>query len=255
MQTYRLLVVLIASLLAPLSSDASGIAGVPLQHMTSDEADALYADRENPDSARRAVEIWRARLSASADDVESARKLARAYYWLGTNGPDGQAGRRRALEDGIAAARVVIGLEPKRPEGHFWLAANMGALAESHGLGQGLRYRGAIKDALETVLAIDPAFMQGSADRALGRWYLKVPRLFGGDRRRSETHLRRALAYNPQSIITRLFLAETLIALDRDEEARRELEQAIAAPLDPVWAAEDRRFKEQARALLARLSK
>lgn len=43
------------------------------------------------------------------------------------------------------------------PEGHFWLAANMGTLAESFGLRAGLRYRGAVKRELEMVLSIDPS--------------------------------------------------------------------------------------------------
>ena len=80
----------------------------------------------------------------------------------------------------------------------------MGALAESFGMRQGIKYRGAIKESLEKVLAIDPGFQQGSADRALGRWYFKVPGMFGGDDKKSEAHLRKALAYNEQSIITRL---------------------------------------------------
>jgi tetratricopeptide (TPR) repeat protein len=146
-----------------------------------------------------------------------------------------------------------VALQPNRPEGHFWIAANMGALAESFGLRQGIRYRGAIRDELQTVLKIDPAYLHGSADRALGRWYYKVPGLFGGSKKKSEEHLRKALAYNPQSVITRLFLAETLIELDRPAEARKELEAALAAPDDPQWAPEDRRFKQQAKALLATL--
>ena len=70
-----------------------------------------------------------------------------------------------------------------------------------------------------------------------------MPGLFGGDESKSEQHLRKALTYNPQSVITRLFLAETLIELDREAEARKELEAALAAPDDPEWAPEDRRFK------------
>jgi predicted Zn-dependent protease len=65
--------------------------------------------------------------------------------------------------------------------------------------------------------------------------------------------LRKALSYNPQSVITRLFLAETLLDLRRKDEARRELEAAIAAPDDPDWIPEDRVFREQARQLLAAL--
>jgi hypothetical protein len=212
----------------------------------------LYGDRENTASATEAAAIWAARLAANANDFESAWKLARARYWLGTNGLP-QPERRAALEAGIEAGRKAVAVQPNRPEGHFWIAANMGALAESFGVRQGIRYRGPIRDELQTVLKLDPAFMHGSADRALGRWYYKVPGLFGGDKKKSETHLRKALSYNQNSVITRLFLAETLIELDRPAEARKELEAALAAPEDPQWAPEDRRFKQQAKQLLARV--
>ena len=86
----------------------------------------------------------------------------------------------------------------------------MGALAESFGMRQGLKYRGQIKDALLMTLKLDAAFLDGSADRALGRWYFKVPGLFGGSNRQSEIHLRKSLTYNGNSVISHLFLAETL---------------------------------------------
>ena len=142
-------------------------------------------------------------------------------------------------------------IDPSRPEGFFWMAANMGALAESYGLRQGIKYRGAIKDALETVLRIDPAFQEGSADRALGRWYYKVPGLFGGSKKLSEEHLRKSLTYNPNSTASHYFLAETLFDMNRDADAREELQKVIAAPIDPDWAAEDRDFKQKAQQLLA----
>jgi tetratricopeptide (TPR) repeat protein len=214
------------------------------------EAEALYRDRANRTSATRAAALWAERLSSQPTDFDAAWKLARVQYWLGTHGA-AAPNRRAALDAGIAAARRAIAINRERPEGHFWMAANMGALAESFGLRQGIRYRGAIREALETVLRLDPAFQQGSADRALGRWYYKVPGLFGGDKRKSEVHLRKALSYNPHSVITRLFLAETLLELRRKDEARRELEAAIAAPDDPDWIPEDRVFREQARKLLA----
>jgi hypothetical protein len=138
-----------------------------------------------------------------------------------------------------------------RPEGYFWMAASMGSLAESFGLRQGLKYRTPIREALERVLAIDPAFQEGSADRALGRWYFKVPRLFGGSKAESEAHLRKALTYNPQSTATWTFLADTLFAMGRDADARAALQHVIDAPLDPDWTPEDREFKEAARRRLA----
>ena len=216
------------------------------------DPDALYRDRTNVGNATRAAALWKARLATQPTDFDAAWKLARAQYWLGTQGLP-ERDRRAALEAGVAAGRRAVAIDRARPEGYFWMAANMGALAESFGLRQGIRYRGAIREALETALRLDPAFQQGSADRALGRWYYKVPGLFGGDKRKSEAHLRKALTYNPQSVITRLFLAETLIALDRKAEARRELEAAIAAPDDPDWIPEDRVFRDQAKKLLEML--
>lgn len=217
------------------------------------DPDALYADRANLASATRACDIWAAQLTADTRNFDAAWKLARAKYWLGGHVPAAQ--QKRTFEEGIAAARQAIAIQPSQPEGHFWLGANMGALAESFGLRQGIKYRGAIKDALETVLKIDPGFQQGSADRALGRWYYKVPGLFGGSNKKSEEHLRRALSYNPNSIITMLFLAETLLDMDRKMEAKELLQKAIEAPIDPEWVPEDTEFKEQARKLLAKVAR
>jgi hypothetical protein len=217
----------------------------------ADDPDALYAQRADPVKARRAAEIWAQRSAANARDFDSAWKLARARYWLGGHVPEAE--RKSTFESGIAAARVAIVAQPRRPEGHFWLAANMGALAESFGLRQGLKYRGDIRDALVTVLEIDPAFQQGSADRALGRWYYKVPGLFGGSKKKSEEHLRRSLTFNPDSTASRYFLAETLIALDRRADARAELQRVLDAPAHPDWGPEDREFKDKARRLLASL--
>jgi hypothetical protein len=129
----------------------------------------------------------------------------------------------------------------------------MGAMAEGFGLRAGIKYRGPIKRALETVLMIDPGFQQGSADRALGRWYLKVPRLFGGSKDKSVEHLKRSLGYDANSTATLFFLAETYLEMDKKDDARRALQSVIAAPLNPEWTPEDKEFKAKAAALLKKI--
>ena len=218
----------------------------------TDDPDALYKDRENLVSAKKAAEIWESRLKANPQDFASAWKLSKARYWLGTNGlPESE--RKAALDAGIAAANVAKAIDASKPEGHFWAAANMGALAESFGLRQGIKYRGQIRADLEATLKLDPAFLQGSSDRALGRWYFKVPGMFGGSNKESEAHLRKSLTYGPNSVISHLFLADTLADLGRKAEARKEYQAAIDSPFDPDWTPEDRRFKEQAKQLLTKL--
>jgi len=236
---------MLLSYLTVVALTLSVVAGPALQ---SDDPDALYRDRETLSSAQRAEQIWADRLKQKPNDFESAWKLARARYWLGGHVPEKD--RKAMLESGIDAGRAAVRIAPEKPDGHFWIAANMGALAESFGLRQGLKYRGPIKDELETVLRIDPGFLQGSADRALGRWYHEVPRLFGGSNKESEVHLRKSLTYNPQSTITLYFLAETLLDEGKKDDARKALQQVLDASLDPDWAPEDREFKEKARKLL-----
>jgi TRAP transporter TatT component family protein len=214
-------------------------------------ADALYADRANLASATAASALWSEAVKRDPRDFEAAWKLARVSYWLGSHAPEKD--RRGYLESGMQAARAAIALEPQKPEGHFWLAANMGTLAESFGLRNGLRYRGPVKDELETVLKLDPAFMNGSADRVLGRWYFRVPRLFGGSNKRAEEHLLASLKYDENSTISRFFLAEVLIDDDRKEQARTELQRVIDAPISEQWAPEDKEYKDKATALLGRL--
>jgi hypothetical protein len=214
------------------------------------DPDAIYRERANIARAQEAAGIWDARLKANAADFESAWKLSRATYWLGQH--DAPDARRNWLERGVAAGKTAATLQPGRPEGYFWMAANMGALAESFGLRQGLRYRGAIKDALETVLRVDAAYLDGSADRALGRWYFRVPALFGGSKSKSEAHLRRSLTYDPDSILSHYFLAETLLELDRDREAIDALQKVIATPPSRDFEPEDLVYKQKAAELLAR---
>jgi tetratricopeptide (TPR) repeat protein len=226
----------------------SGLAWSPAQ---AADPDALYRQRDDVESARRAADIWAQRVQAAPADFEAAWKLARASYWLGGHAQPRE--RKAFLEAGIVAGRAAAAAQPARAEGHFWIAANMGALAESFGLRQGLKYRGDIRNELQIVLKLDPGFQQGSADRALGRWYLKVPGLFGGSKKKSEEHLRRSLGYNPNSIASRFFLAETLLAMDRRAEAISELQTVISLQPDPDWAPEDREFKEQSQRLLATL--
>jgi hypothetical protein len=207
----------------------------------NDDPEELYRQRENLASARRAAALWAA---TAASDFEAAWKVARASYWIGTHGPE--AGRRAALEQGVSAGETAARLRPGRPEGHFWLAADMGALAESFGLVQGLKYRSRIKSELERVVAIDPLWQEDSADSALGRWYFEVPRLFGGSRAKAKDHFRRVLDRFPDSKTALSFLADVFVAEGRTSEARTLWQRVIAAPIDRNWAPEDRDFQRKA---------
>jgi tetratricopeptide (TPR) repeat protein len=240
---------LVLPMIAAFPPSALSAPAVPAQIVNGDEADRLYANRTDLASARRAVEIWTSALAEDPTSYEAAWKIARADYWLGRH----VAGKEQpaVLEDGVAHGHTASSLAPNRPEGHFWTAANMGAAGELSSR-TGLKYRKAIKEELETVLRLDPPFLQGSADRALGRWYFKVPRLFGGNKKNAEEHLRASLKYDPHSTASHFFLAELLLDDGRRDQARAEAQLVLEAPPDSAWEPENQEFKSQARALLAK---
>ena len=224
---------------------AIGTLGAALQ-VPPTNPDLLFAERDELPRAVAAEAIWKAR---PLGDFEAAWKLARVDYWIGGHAAE-ETARRAALDRGVDAATRAVGIDPRRPEGYFWRAANMGALAESFGIMQGLKFRGRIKSDLEAVLKIDAGWQQGSADRALGRWYARVPGLFGGSDKEAEAHYRASLKFNANSTASLFFLAELLFDRKREPEARQLLQRLIDAPIDPDWAPEDREFKAKARALL-----
>lgn len=248
MSRLRLLAILLAGLtVAPHATRAPAFG----QQLAA-EPDRLYDAREDLTSALAAADVWAARLARDPNDYEAAWKLARAAYWLGSHVPPDQ--RRVQYERGLEAGRRAAAIDPGRPEGRFWMAATMGAMAESFGLRAGLRYRGPVKREFEAVLKIDPAYSDGAADRGLGRWYFRVPGLFGGSKRRAVEHLQRSLTYDPANAASHFFLAEAYISMDQDEDARRELERVLDAPETVEWGPEVREFKQKARALLTRLA-
>jgi hypothetical protein len=215
---------------------------------TPQTADSLYADRVHIESARKAAALWAVALAQNPRSYDDAWKLSRACYWLGTHGSDSE--RRTLLEQGVEAGQKASAIASNRPESHFWTAANMGALAESYGMRQGLKYRRPIKDELDAVLKIDPSFEHGSADRAIGRWYFKVPRLFGGSRAESEKHLKASLAYDAEGTASHFFLAELYLDDGRKAEARAELQKVVDARGYPDWKPEDDEFKARAQKML-----
>lgn len=228
--------VLWLALAQPLSPAQS-----PAAPANADDPDQLYRRRDDLASAMRAADLWETHSTA---DFEAAWKLSRICYWLGTHAP--QPARRKALERGINAGETAIRLAFNLPEGHFWLAANMGELASSFGVSQGLKYRGAIKSELERVLAIDRAWEGGSADAALGQWYFEVPRLMGGSHDAAKEHLRRALTYDEGNQVALLSLAEVLTSEGHVDEARSLLQKIIDLPIDPEWDPEDRGYQKKA---------
>ena len=233
----------------PVSSGAPASA-VSGPATTADDPDALYAQREDLASATRAARIWSDQLAARPRDFDVACKLARAWHWIGEVS---KTDRASAFRHGMDAAKTAVAIDPRRPDGHFWLGVTTGALASVSNPLVALRYKSAIRKSFETSLALDPDYLYGGAHCALGKYYNAIPTWLGGDKQKSEQLLRRCLTYDPASLVGHYYLAQTLTAVDRLPEARAELRAVIAAPYHPSYVPEGKIWRGRAERMLRRL--
>ena len=162
---------------------------------------------------------------------------------LGGHAPEAE---RKALRNEASPrdAPTCRRAEPARRT--LLIAANMGALAESVGLRQGLKYRGDIRDELLIVLKLDASFQKGIAT-AHSAEVLQGPGLFGAAGR-SRRNLRKIVDLRPRQHRVAYFLAETLMPTAGGRQARAELQKVIDAPFDPEWTPEDRGIQAESAA-------
>jgi tetratricopeptide (TPR) repeat protein len=74
------------------------------------------------------------------------------------------------------------------------------------------------------VIEIDPSYEVGSGYMVLGRLYLEVPRLLGGDKEKAIEYLERGLRFGSGNGLMHLRLAEAYHATGRDRDARKQID-------------------------------
>jgi tetratricopeptide (TPR) repeat protein len=211
--------------------------------------DELYAQRLDLAKAKEALAKYQEALIAGENKYEAYWKMARAEYWIGDRSENNNE-KKAIFQQGIYHAKKAVELEPNKVDGHFWLGVNYGVYGEARGVLKSLFLVKPIKQEMNKVLELDRGYEAGGADRVLGRVYYKLPGFAGGDKQKSLEHLLKSVELGPADGLTRLYLADTYLALDQVEKARAELEFILnmeADPNDPSQVAELPGHKEQAK--------
>jgi len=162
-------------------------------------------------------------------------------------------------------ARAAVKVTPDSAQGHVWLAVALGRQALKEGAKTKLALAREIKSEVDRAITIDPGIGRAYHVRAL--WNREIASLnfferaaansvLGGVPRgatmENAVHdLQRAIELEPDYVNHHLELGRTLADLKRWDDARRELERAVALP--PTSNPRDPRYQADARALLAKL--
>jgi tetratricopeptide (TPR) repeat protein len=153
---------------------------------------------------------------------------ARICFLLGELGDKHDS--EKHFEKGRYYAELLCTEQPRRVEGHYWLALNLAGLAQCGRASRGLRLVPAIVEQLQIALTLDEAYDQAGPHRILGRVYCEAPAwpLSEGDLGKSLQHLRAAVELAPKNSTNHLYLAGTLSQLGKSDEAYSELQQVLA---------------------------
>ena len=217
---------------------------------TLSRVDELFGQRADIEKLRQAVELAARIRNPERRVFESEWKFAKYSYFLGKRSLDKEESTA-ALEKGRDAGKIAMRLEPGKPDGYFWYAANLGELSRRSPITIGLRSVDDIKTAMHRVIELDPAYQRASAFDALGQVELAT-RLSDGSAEKAAEYLEKGVVIAGDNVNTRLHLAETYFALGRDREALDQLDVLFKTKPDPDYEIEHAATVEQGRELLKR---
>ena len=222
----------------------------PIGDVTA-EADRLYGGREDLTKVRQALVALRQGQAAEPGSYELAWRLAKFNYYLGAHSAD-ETEREKAYRDGIAAGRLAVKLQDGKPDGHFWLGANYGGMAQISTL-SGLSEIDEIKHEMETVIKLDQGYQSGAAYMVLGQVYLEAPGLLGGDTQKAIEFFEKGIKFGPENSLLHLHLAEAYFEAHRNEDARKQIAWLLASKPNPGYEPEHNEAVAQARKLQEKL--
>ncbi len=180
----------------------------------------------------QAIKIAEKEIQKNPNSFLAWRILTEAYLEMG----DQQKSKKEKLayyRKGLNAARVLKRIAPNKPDGYFWEGANLGRIGQTKGVLKSAAIASEVKKDFLTALEKDPLYLP--ALEGLGVFYYELPSFMGGDLKKSEKYLRKAIRVNPRYTLAWLDLAKTLYKQKRYCEAKKALLKVINCknPLHP----------------------
>ena len=203
------------------SAPAATKESVPISQLIS-QADDLYKQRTDFAKLRDCIGLLKRARNADSKNLDVHWKIAQANYFLGKFTTD-EKESEKAFKDGIDAGKTCINLAKDKPDGYFWVGANLGGRAEKSPITYGLTSLDEIRSMMNKVIEIQPNYQGASAYDALAQLELET-RLTGGKAEKALEYLQKAVALDGENSYIHLHLAETYLALGKEAEAKKQID-------------------------------
>jgi len=186
----------------------------------------LYEHRHlNSSYIKESIELFERVLSKEPNNEEALWGLSRNYYACGDTTKDKKE-RLRLYEKGKEYAERLIEINEKNPEGHFWFAVNYGRIGQTKGVIRSLFMVPRIRKEFNRALELNPNHT-GALD-GLGVLYYTLPKIAGGDIKKSIQYLERANRIDPNYTLIYIDLAKGYMKLKEYKKAKELLNKMLS---------------------------
>ena len=141
---------------------------------------------------------------------------------------------KTAAEAGIKASQKAIALKGDNAEYHRMLGTLCGQVIPANPLAGALKWGHCALDEVNKALRLNAGFPEGYLSHGVGNYYL--PPQFGGGVELAVKDFQKSIELKPGLAEAHLWLGVALRKLNRNAEARKSFEQALALNPNRVWA-------------------
>ena len=212
-------------------------------------ADQLFAQREDVKKLEEARQMTAKLREPDNRNFEVEWRFSKYSLFLGQK-TDDEEKRQKILEEGRDAGKIASRVQADRPEGYFWYGANLAALAKMSPVTVGYTSVDNIRDAMNTVIKIQPDYQGASAYDVLARIELNT-HLFGGKSAKAVEYLEKGIELEKNNSSLQLHLAQAYLEEDKTDKAKEQLEYILKMQPDPNYVPEHKENVAEAKKLLA----
>lgn len=179
---------------------------------------------------RKGIQICKDYLAANPGEKDIINKvsayiiMAEGYFQLGDYQTKDDE-KLKSYTKGVDASQKIIDIVPDRWDGWAWWAINTGRISQVKGVLKSLFILDPFKR--HVFKAEDLAPNSPFVLETIGVMYRQLPWIAGGDNKKSEAYLRKAVSIDPHFTLARLDLGITLLEEGKKDEAAQEFTEVV----------------------------
>ncbi len=204
-----------------------------------------------PQSLEADLEVLLTRLRQGKPSPELLVQVSSTYFDLADDLLTDDKKRREAYDAGAKAAEQAFLLDDTNADAHFFHAVNLGSAARLKGVANGAMVVKEMKQCAQRAIELNPEHPQ--ALQLMGALLIELPWMLGGDEKKAQEYLERAIAADGNYTKARILIAKLYKKQGRIGEARKQLEAVIKSDRPRYRYAWERQYKPEAERLLQEL--